>query len=108
MVEKFQEWWVTISEREQIMTIASAIVIAVGILYWGIYSPLNSSYEANKLKLDRAQKTLIWVQSSSTKIVKAGSLTAHSKPKNKNLSQLLNHTSKQYKITFKRIVNKKK
>jgi general secretion pathway protein M len=39
--------------------------------------------------------------------VKAGATTQKSKPKNQNLSQLLNHTSKKYNITFKRIVNKK-
>ena len=107
MQEKFQEWWASISEREQIMTGVSALVMAIGILYWGIYSPLNNAYEANQLKLDRAEKTLAWVQTSATTLVKAGATTQKSKPKNQNLSQLLNHTSKKYNITFKRIVNKK-
>ncbi|HIP75821.1 MAG TPA: type II secretion system protein M [Psychromonas hadalis] len=107
MVEKFQEWWESISEREQIMAGASAVVMAIGILYWGIYSPLNNAYEANKLKSDPAEKTLSWVQASATTLVKAGATTQKSKPKNKNLSQVLNHTSKNYNIKFKRIVNKK-
>jgi len=107
MQEKFQEWWASISEREQIMTGVSALVMAIGILYWGIYSPLNNAYEANQLKLDRAEKTLAWVQTSATTLVKAGATIQQSKPKNQNLSQLLNHTSKKYNITFKRIVNKK-
>jgi general secretion pathway protein M len=107
MQEKFQEWWASISEREQIMTGVSALVIAIGILYWGIYSPLNNAYEANQLKLNRAKQTLTWVQTSATTLVKAGATTQKRKPKQQNLSQLLNRTHKKYDITFKRIVNKR-
>lgn len=106
MVEQFKRWWATISEREQKLVMISAAVFFIGVLYWGILSPLNSKLEAAQLKLDRAEQTLSWVQEKSTEIIKSGG-AAKKVTQKTNLSSLMTQTAKKYQITFTRLVDKK-
>ena len=106
MVDQFKSWWITISEREQKLVIVSAAVFFVGILYWGILSPLNTKLENAQLKHERAEQTLSWMQEKLTEIVKSGSATRKITQKT-NLSRLMTQTAQKYQITFTRLVDKK-
>ena len=40
-MEQFKEWWGSITQREQHLAMASAVVLGIAILYWGIWTPLQ-------------------------------------------------------------------
>lgn len=104
-MEQFKEWWESISPREQQLAMASAVVIGIAILYWGIWTPLASSLADNQKQLTRAESTLSWTQAKATILLEAGAGKA--KSKRGNLTQILNSSARKNGITFSRIVNKK-
>lgn len=106
MIDQFKSWWTTISEREQQLVMVSGVVFLVGILYWGIFSPLNTNRADAQLKLERAEQTLIWTQEKATEIIKLGGSKKREIQKT-NLSRLMTQTAKKYQIKFTRLVDKK-
>jgi len=103
-MEQFKRWWQSITPREQLLAMISAIVVVIGILYWGIWSPLNNQLIDNKQQLERVQNTLNWTQEKATILRKAN--TGKVPEKRGNLTQILNRSADNGNITFSRIVNK--
>lgn len=105
MIDQFKGWWATISEREQQLVMVSGAVFLLGIIYWGIFSPLNSNRADAQLKLERAEQTLTWTQEKATEIIKSGG-SENKVIHNTNLSHLMTETAKKYQIKFTRLVDK--
>ncbi|PKG40072.1 type II secretion system protein M [Psychromonas sp. Urea-02u-13] len=103
-MEQFKEWWESITQREQQLAIASAVVIGIATLYWGIWTPLTDQLAESKKQLTRAETTLSWTQEKATLLLQAGA----GKPQARrgNLTQILNSSARKSGITFSRIVNK--
>ncbi|WP_354623169.1 type II secretion system protein M [Psychromonas sp. MME2] len=107
MLERFQAWWQSISQREQQLSLLSAVFLLVAMVYWGGWQPLNKQLDESEMQLQRTQQTLRWVEDKSSELVQAG-MGESSKPLRKaSLSNVLNVSAKQYGIEFSRIVNKK-
>lgn len=104
-MEKFKEWWESINQREQQLSMVSAAVIVIAVLYWGVLSPLIEQLNDNQKKLMGAQKTLSWVQENATILLQAGA--GGKKLKGGNLTKTLNSSARQNNIDFARIANKK-
>jgi len=104
-MEQLKTWWEGISPREQLLTMISAVVIAIAILYWGIWSPLTDQLNNSKAQLMRVEKTLAWTQEKATVLLQAD--TGKAPVRGRNLTQVLNSSARQDNITFSRIVNKK-
>ena len=104
-MEQFKEWWESISQREQQLTMASTVVLGIAILYWGIWTPLQDQLSESKKQLTRAEATLSWTQEKATVLLESGA----GKPQVRrgNLTQILNSSARKSGITFSRIVNKK-
>lgn len=107
MVEQFKEWWQSISEREQHLSLVSAAFVILAILYWGAWQPLSNQLEDSQIKLQRAEQTLRWVENKSVELVQAGVAKKTHRGKKQSLTKVLNRTAKKYNITFSRVVNKK-
>lgn len=107
MIEQFKEWWQSISEREQQLSLISAVFLIIAILYWGMWQPLSKQLENSQIKLQRAEQTLRWVESRSKEIVQAGGAKKSHSGKKQSLAKVLNRTAKKHNITFSRVVNKK-
>lgn len=103
-MEQFKEWWASITPREQYLTMASATVIAIAILYWGIWTPLVDQVGESKKQLTRAEATLNWTQDKATLLLESG--VAKPQSKGGNLRQIVNSSARRSGITFSRIVNK--
>jgi len=104
-MDQLKTWWENISPREQLLTMISAVVMLIAILYWGIWTPLTDQLNSSKAQLMRAEKTLSWTQEKATVLLQADTV----KPPltGRNLTQILNRSARQDNITFSRIVNKK-
>lgn len=103
-MEQFKEWWASITPREQYLTIASAAVVAIAILYWGVWTPLVNQVAESKKQLTRAEATLSWAQDKATLLLQSGVAKAPSN--GGNLRQVVNSSARRNGITFSRIVNK--
>lgn len=57
-----------LSEREQYLTIAFAIVVLVGTFYWLVWSPLNTSLARNSQQITVKQELLDYVVESAAKL----------------------------------------
>jgi general secretion pathway protein M len=102
-MEQFKQWWESITSREQQLSLLSAILIVVAILYWGIWSPLASQLADNKQQLVNVKSSLSWTQEKANFLLQSGA----TQPKRSgNLTQILNRSASRKSITFSRIVNK--
>ncbi|MEI6898027.1 MAG: type II secretion system protein M [Psychromonas sp.] len=101
---QFKEWWESISQREQQLSILSVVVIAIAILYWGIWTPLTEQLNDSNKQLMRAQKTLSWTQEKVAIVLQASA--GNPQRRSVNLTQILNTSARQNNINFSRIMNK--
>ena len=103
-MEQFKEWWGSITSREQQLTILSAVMVIIAVIYWGVWAPLTEQLNDNKKQMIRAEAMLNWTQEKSTLLLQSGS--ANSQIKRSNLTQILNSSARQHNITFSRTVNR--
>jgi len=108
MREQFKSWWATLSEREQLLSLLSALALLLAVIYWGLWSPLADQLQESEIKLSRAEQTLSWVQEKTVLLQQAGAGQHKVSSKKLSLTQIINKSGKQYGIKFSRIVNKKK
>jgi general secretion pathway protein M len=106
MVERFNAWWESITEREQQLSLVSILLILIAIIYWGIWQPLSVGLENSENQLQRAQQTLSNTQQRATQLVRAGVGQGPAVSQNQNLTQIVNISARQNGITFSRIVNR--
>ncbi|AZQ83063.1 type II secretion system protein M [Colwellia sp. Arc7-635] len=95
-------WWQQLNLREQRLVMAMSAVIAVFVLYGLIWQPLNESIAASKLKLERQQTLLAWVEENTQRYQQAkrnGAMNSSSA----SLSSIVNRTSRTNDITITRM-----
>ncbi len=107
MTEQFKDWWKSISEREQQLSLVSAAFLLLAIVYWGAWKPLANQLQQSKKELSRAEQTLSWVQDKAVVLVQAGVAKQKVSSKKLSLTQVVNKSARQHGIKFSRIVNKK-
>ena len=93
--------WQQLNLREQRLVMAMSAVITIFILYGLIWQPLNESIASSKLKIDRQQTLLTWVEESTQRYQLAkrnGRNTSGA-----SLSSIVNRTSNLNKITITRM-----
>ena len=94
-------WWQQLNLREQRLIMAMAAAISVFILYGLIWQPLNENIASSKLKIERQQALLSWVE-DNTKRYKQAKLTSGSRS-GASLSSIVNRTSRQNDIIITRM-----
>ena len=68
-MDNIKTWWNGLILREQQLVGACAVVLVIGIFYWGIWTPISDA-ESDALKSLTAQKsTLSYVKQTANKIV---------------------------------------
>ncbi|MFT6985741.1 MAG: general secretion pathway protein M [Psychromonas sp.] len=107
MTEQFKDWWKSLTEREQQLSIASVAFLLLAILYWGAWKPLTNQLQESQMKLNSAQQTLSWVQDKAVILVQAGVGKEQQQSANLSLTQLVTKSARDHGIHFSRIVNKK-
>jgi general secretion pathway protein M len=102
MIEQMKEWWDNATEREQTLSIVSAVVIFIALIYFALWQPLTNNLASSEASLKSAQQTLQWVEVNSNKIIASG-LSSNDAVKKQNLSQLISSTAKRNNIDLARI-----
>ncbi|QUN06051.1 type II secretion system protein M [Shewanella yunxiaonensis] len=67
-MENLQKWWESLAQRERQMVLVMAGIIAISILYWGIWTPISNAETQAQAQLNAQQQTLTFVQESAAKI----------------------------------------
>lgn len=107
MSEQLKIWWVTLSEREQQLSLLTAAFLLLAVAYWGGWKPLSDQLQESEKQLRNARQTLTWVQDKATVLVQAGAGKQKAGTNELTLIQIVNSSGKQYGIEFSRLVNKK-
>ena len=106
MIERFNSWWASITEREQQLSVVSVFLLLIAIIYWGIWQPLSIGLANSENQLQRAQQTLSTTQQRATLLVSAGVGQGPAVSQNQNLTQIVNISARQKGIIFSRIINR--
>ncbi|GDY27716.1 MULTISPECIES: type II secretion system protein GspM [unclassified Agarivorans] len=96
-----KQWWQSLNKREQNLVMAAAAVVALAILYWGIWSPIANANETAKQRLLNQQQTLIWAQQQGELIIASG--PSQKNAGKVNVSQSVSSSARQQRITISRI-----
>lgn len=107
MTEQLKNWWASLSDREQKLSLLSAAFLLLAIIYWGAWKPLATQIDDSKRQLNNAQQTLSWVEEKSALLVQSGASPQRATSQPLTLQQLVSSSAKQYAIKFSRIENKK-
>ena len=67
-MENFKAWWSGLVLREQQMVAACGVVLVVGILYWGVWTPIANAEAEAQRRLDGQQSTLTYVKQTANRI----------------------------------------
>ena len=66
-MEFLKQKYAALTEREQRLVMLSAIVVLIGLFYWGIWAPLNQGIDQQTKQLSNNQKLLSWVEEQSAR-----------------------------------------
>ncbi|NKF52496.1 type II secretion system protein M [Shewanella sp. WXL01] len=101
-MENLQNWWRGLAQREQQLVGTCAVFAIIGILYWGIWTPIANAQEEAERNFASANATLNHVKQTASKI--AGLQQTGGKPKaNGSLSSIVNSTAGKYKLVITRM-----
>ncbi|MGZ9896815.1 type II secretion system protein M [Shewanella gaetbuli] len=101
-MENLRIWWQGLQLREQQLVGSCGIFVVIGILYWGIWSPISAAQEEAERNYNSAQQTLSYVKTTANKI--AGLKSSGSAPKARgSLSSIVNQTAGQYSLEITRM-----
>lgn len=106
MVDQFKNWWDSLNLREKQLVGAGGVLFVIAVIYWGIWQPVNTKLEKANLTLQRAEKTLLWVEKKSQFLVNhRGGLQKQTQKM--ILSELMTQSGQKFGIKFTRITEKK-
>ncbi|WP_394132889.1 type II secretion system protein M [Shewanella maritima] len=101
-MENLQTWWRGLATREQQLVGFCGAMLVIGILYWGIWSPISQAHEDALRSHASASQTLSYVKQTANKI--AGMKQSGGAPKARgSLSSVVNQTAGQYKLVISRM-----
>ncbi|BEU01510.1 type II secretion system protein M [Agarivorans sp. OAG1] len=96
-----KQWWQSLNKREQNLVTAAAVLVAIAVLYWGIWSPIAGANAQAKQRLASQQQTLEWAQQQGSVII------ANGRPQQTSsevkVSQAVSSSARQQRITISRI-----
>jgi general secretion pathway protein M len=95
-------WFASISEREQKLVIAGAVIGTLGMFYFLVWSPIHSAIETQRSALATEKQTLAWVNEQANRaqvLRRSVSKTSF----NGSLTQLVNRTTRSSGIPVARM-----
>ncbi|MFQ6372253.1 type II secretion system protein M [Shewanella sp. YIC-542] len=101
-MENLQKWWASLAQRERQLVTVMAVIVMVGIGYWGIWTPISNAQAQAQSQLQAQQQTLAFVKQSAAKISalkKAGSRPQHMG----SLSTVATQTASRYGLSITRM-----
>ncbi len=92
-------WWLTKTQREQLMLIAAAAVILLFLIYILAWQPFSQAVEQKRLLVGSQQTTLDWMEQTLPEIQSLrGQQNRQTKTSNEALLTLVDRTAKQRQL----------
>jgi general secretion pathway protein M len=101
-MENLRAWWQGLAQREQQLVSVAAVSLVIGILYWGIWSPISQAQQDAERNHSAAIKTLNFVKQSANKIVGLQQAGATAKVTG-SLSAVVNQSASQFGLVITRM-----
>jgi general secretion pathway protein M len=81
---QLNDWLATLAPRERLMVLAGAVVVAIGILYFGIWSPLSRAHIQRAAALDSARNVATRLETAAALVQRS----SHGGAANRSVSLL--------------------
>ncbi|MBY6063761.1 type II secretion system protein GspM [Pseudidiomarina sediminum] len=65
MLEQMKQRWQQLNRREHVLVMIAGVVLAVSILYFALWNPLQNGIEQRQLQRDAQVETLQWVRENT-------------------------------------------
>lgn len=103
-IAPLNNWWQSISSREQRLVLVCVGLFVVGFIYWGMLQPLKARIEQAQMRLNSEKQLLSWVTNSADTIVTLRAQTgAKGVQRNQPINQVVSSTAARYKIDLIRM-----
>ena len=101
-MNQITSWWQSLATREQQVVTFGGVFLFIGIVYWGIWSPISTAQTNAERDVKSAQQTLQYVKQAANKI--AGlSQTGTNVQAQGSLSSIVNVVAGQYQLEITRM-----
>jgi len=68
LINTLQQWWLSISQREQRLVVVCGLLLLVGGLYWGIVQPVSERAAEAQVRIQSEKQLLSWVKDKADEI----------------------------------------
>ncbi len=68
VISSLQNWWMSISVREQRSVVVCVLVLVLGGLYWGIVQPVSERAANAQMRIQSEKQLLSWVKEKADDI----------------------------------------
>ncbi|MBL54295.1 MAG: type II secretion system protein M [Aestuariibacter sp.] len=102
-MEFLKQKYAALTEREQRLVMLSAIVVLIGLFYWGIWAPLNQGIDQQTKQLSNNQKLLSWVEEQSARAAILRRSQSGNRTFNGSLQQAVTSSSNQFSLVISRM-----
>jgi len=98
------QWFKTLSAREQRLVIGGAIALVIAVLYWGIWQPMAQRAASAEQNLQTERQLLSWVSEKADDITTLRAKTgATGSVSPQGLNQVVNETTRRFRIELIRM-----
>ncbi len=102
-MSKLKEKYAALTEREQRLVMISAIVVAIGIFYWGLWAPLNQGITQQTQLLNNNKQLVSWVEEQSLRAVQLRRSQGSNRQVSGSLPQIVTSSSANFALTISRM-----
>lgn len=101
-MDNLRMWWEGLEARERQLVSVAGIMVVIGILYWGIWTPISQAEADAMNKLKQQEQTLNYVKQKANKLMslkRGGGKSSFSG----SLSSVVNGTAGRYNLVITRM-----
>ncbi|MCC2617044.1 type II secretion system protein M [Aestuariibacter halophilus] len=102
-MDKVRQWFQSLTEREQGLVLLSAVVVVIGLFYWLIWAPLNTSLDSERRAVSARQDDLQWITRQANRAIQLRQSVGQKATFNGSLTQLVNQTASREGIGITRM-----
>ncbi|MFS1701617.1 type II secretion system protein GspM [Alteromonas sp. AMM-1] len=102
-MDKLKQKFAALTEREQRLVMLSAIVVVVGLFYWGVWAPLNQGIAQQTKQLGNNKALLSWVEEQAARATFLRSSQTGKRSLNGSLQQAVTSSSNQFSLFISRM-----
>lgn len=102
-IEDLKSRFAQLTEREQKLVLLSSVVVVIGIIYFGIYAPIQNSITQGEVRVKAQQKELTWVTQNVNKAIQLKQSGSQGKAYRGSLPQAVNQTASRANVAISRM-----